>query len=132
MNVLDILKSNGAVTVGSLAASGATTFVQRAYNDLNNGIGAVIVLTPAGSAMQASLQESFADSDTNVSVMVCNETKRDSTDTKSVKDLVGAFERRNARNEKHAKNTYGNVSIPADGGIYNEAGDIVGFVVEAA
>lgn len=132
MNVLDILKQNGAITVGTLAASGATSFVQSAYNALNNGTDAVIVLTAAGASMQAALSESFDDSESNVSVMVCNETKRDSTEKRSVKDLVGAFERRNARNEKHAKNTYGNVSIPADGGIYNESGDIVGFVVEAA
>jgi hypothetical protein len=128
-NVLDILRANGAITVGSIGSNGATSFVQSAYNALNNGATSLVVLTHDGASMEASLSEALGE---NATVRVCNEEKRGGKGHKSVKDLVGAFERRNAGNSNALDNTYGRVNIPADGGIYDPDGNIVGFVVEAA
>lgn len=134
--VLDILRASGAVTVGSLAQASTVTFTHRVYNALRGEYNSCIILTEDAAGMADTLADAFSDAEvTDVSVMVCNERTskgKNKGATKNVKTLVAGIERRNALNANALDETFGNVSIPSDGGIYNESGDLVGFTVEAA
>lgn len=129
MNVLDLLRAEGSISVGQIVSAGAPSFVQSAYNALNNGTTSIVVLTHDGSELEATLAEALGE---EAEVRVCSEAKRGNKGHKTVKDLVSAFQRRNANNPNALETTYGRINIPADGGIYDAEGNIVGFVATAA
>lgn len=129
VNVLDLLRAEGTVSVGQIVSAGAPSFVQGAYNALNNGTESIVVLTHDGAGMESTLTDALGDA---AEVRVCSEAKRGNKGHKSVKDLVSAFQRRNANNPNALETTYGRINIPADGGIYDAEGNIVGFVATAA
>lgn len=135
--VLDILKRSGAVSVGSLAQAATVTFTHRVYNAINSEqFDTAVVLTAEAASIADALTAEFAEAGAdNVSVMVCNEQiskGKNKGGAKTVKTLVAGIERRNALNSDHLDDTFGSVNLPADGGIYNDSGDLIGFTVQAA
>jgi len=126
-SVLDILKDTGAVRVGTLTSASVVSFASRVYNVVQEH-GSCIVLSQNGANMLDTLTDAGIDAG---AILVNEERAKGSDDYRDVTSLLGMIERRNSANPKHGKVTLGAVNVPADGGIYNTDGEIVGFAVEA-
>jgi hypothetical protein len=135
MNVLDMLKQDGTVTLAAITGTIRTTFVHVVYDAIRNGAaetGVIVLTADAPDSVRAETLERLGGDESLM--LVCDERfskgKRKG-ENKDARAILLGLQRVNGANPSRAEDaeTLGSVRVPVESGIPNDSGEIVGFAV---